>query len=122
MGVGAMRLRLNPKVFTMTDSKTEVISINGHDYIRKDSVSAAVSPPLGPVQIIVGDKGFVFVGNIEDHPDGSVTITNCQNIRYWGTTKGLGELTTGPTAKTLLDKWGTVKITPILRLAVVSGW
>ena len=117
-----MKLRPNPKVFYMTDSKTQVISINGHDYIRKDSVSEAVSPPLGPVQIIVGDKGFVFVGNIEDHPDGSVTITNCQNIRYWGTTKGLGELNTGPTAKTLLDSWGTVKITPLLRLAVVSGW
>lgn len=122
MGVGAMQLRLNPKVSTMTNTNIEVISINGCDYIRKDSVSVSVSPPLGPVQIIVGDKGFVFVGNIEDHPDGSVTIRNCRNIRYWGTTKGLGELVTGPTTKTLSDPYGTVKLTPILRIAVVSGW
>jgi hypothetical protein len=106
----------------MTDTKTEVISINGHDYVRKDSIPQNVSPPLGPIQIIVGDKGFVFVGNIEDHADGSVTITNCRNIRQWGTTKGLGELVTGPTGNTKVDNWGTVKLTPILRLAVTRGW
>lgn len=77
---------------------------------------------LGKTQIIVADKGFVFVGDIEDHSDGQVTIRNCRNIRYWGTTKGLGELVTGPTSKTLVDAYGTVKLTPILRIAVVRGW
>ena len=104
-----------------TASPIDTLQINGVDYIRADSVSAA-SPDLGGVQIVVADKGFVFVGNVEDHADGSVTIRNCRNIRYWGTTKGLGELTTGPTAKTLSDPYGTVKLTPILRIAVVSGW
>ena len=104
-----------------TPSPIDTLQINGVDYNRADSVPAA-SPELGPTQIVVADKGFVFVGNTEDHPDGSVTIRNCRNIRYWGTTKGLGELTTGPTAKTLSDPYGTVKLTPILRIAVVSGW
>jgi hypothetical protein len=104
----------------MATSPIETLIINGVEYIRADSISASV--PLGPIQIIVGDKGFVFVGNIEDHSDGSVTITNCKNIRYWGTTKGLGELSTGPTAKTIVDHFGTIRITPIVRIAVVSGW
>lgn len=102
-------------------SPIETLQINGVDYIRADSVPAA-SPEPGPTQIVVADKNFVFVGNVEDHADGTVTIRNCRNIRYWGTTKGLGELTTGPTAKTLSDPYGTVKLTPILRIAVVSGW
>ena len=82
----------------------------------------ALSPELGPTQIIVADKGFVFVGEVEDHADGSVTIRKCRNIRYWGTTKGLGELAGGPTAKTILDDFGTVRLTPILRIAVTDGW
>ena len=103
------------------ESPINTLTINGVEYVRADSVPVA-SPELGPTQIVVADKCFVFVGNVEDHADGSVTIRNCRNIRYWGTTKGLGELTTGPTAKTLSDPYGTVRLTPILRIAVVSGW
>ena len=106
---------------TSTTSPIDTLQINGVDYVRADSVPAA-SPEMGPTQIIVADKGFVFVGNVEDHADGSVTIRNCRNIRYWGTTKGLGELAVGPTSKTIVDAYGTVKLTPILRIAVVSGW
>lgn len=108
------------KASSSTTSPIETLQINGVDYIRADSIPA--SPELGPTQIVVADKGFVFVGSVEDHADGSVTIRNCRNIRYWGTTRGLGELVTGPTAKTLSDPYGTVKLTPILRIAVVSGW
>ena len=106
---------------TSTTSPIDTLQINGVDYVRADSVPAA-SPEIGPTQIVVADKGFVFVGNVEDHTDGSVTIRNCRNIRYWGTTKGLGELVVGPTTKTIVDAYGTVKLTPILRIAVVSGW
>ncbi len=106
---------------TSTTSPIDTLQINGVDYVRADSVPAA-SPEIGPTQIVVADKGFVFVGSVEDHTDGSVTIRNCRNIRYWGTTKGLGELAVGPTSKTIVDAYGTVKLTPILRIAVVSGW
>jgi hypothetical protein len=106
---------------TSTTSPIDTLQINGVDYVRADSVPTP-SPEMGPTQIVVADKGFVFVGSVEDHADGSVTIRNCRNIRYWGTTKGLGELATGPTSKTIVDAYGTVKLTPILRIAVVSGW
>ncbi len=97
------------------------ISINNIDYVRKDSIQTP--GVLGPIRIIVADKGWVFVGNCEDHADGSVTISNARNIRYWGTTKGLGELVNGPiTNKTKYDDYGTVRCTPFVQINVVSGW
>ena len=78
------------------------------------------SSALGNIQIIVADKGFVFIGVILDMPDGSVVISNAKNLRRWGTTKGLGELCTGPTDKTVFDHWGIVQTMPIIRLAVNS--
>ena len=87
------------------------ITVDGVEY-------SEVSRELGKIQIIVADRGWVFVGAVTDNDDGSVRIDNCQNIRVWGTTKGLGELVDGPTAKTLLDDYGTVHTRPIVRIAV----
>jgi hypothetical protein len=58
--------------------------------------------------IVVLDRGFVYVGDVEIDGDFAV-ITNAKNIRYWGTKKGLGELTNGPLAETKMDAIGTVK-------------
>lgn len=60
--------------------------------------------------IVVADRGFVYIGDVEVSDDWCV-ITNAKNIRGWGTTKGLGELAGGgPTSKTILDVVGTVRI------------
>jgi hypothetical protein len=58
-------------------------------------------------QIVVLDRGFVYVGNVEldNH---FVWITKAKNIRIWGTTKGLGELRNGPLSATKLDEAGEV--------------
>ncbi len=58
--------------------------------------------------IVVLDRGFVYVGDVTIDGD-FATITNAKNIRYWGTKKGLGELTNGPLAETKLDEIGIVK-------------
>jgi hypothetical protein len=59
--------------------------------------------------IAVLDRGFVYVGNVS-HDGTWCVIRNARNIRYWGTTKGLGELAqNGPTEKTKLDVAGTVR-------------
>jgi hypothetical protein len=59
--------------------------------------------------IVVLDRGFVYVGNIEIDGDWCV-ITNARNIRCWGTERGLGQLALeGPTEKTKLDVVGTVR-------------
>jgi len=59
--------------------------------------------------IVVLDRGFVYVGDVEHNGEWCV-IKNAQNIRSWGTTKGLGELALGgPTKDTKLDLVGTVR-------------
>lgn len=85
-------------------SQPTVISIDGTDYIRKDSVRQFD----GDVKIVVLDRGFVYVGAVKIEGD-FVNISGAKNIRVWGTTKGLGELVSGPLANTKLDPVGTVR-------------
>ena len=57
--------------------------------------------------IVVLDRGFVYVGKVTVEGDWCL-IEKAQNIRVWGTTKGLGELVNGPTNYTKLDIVGNV--------------
>ena len=59
--------------------------------------------------VVILDRGFVYVGRITVEEEWCV-ITEASNVRYWGTTRGLGELAeNGPTEKTKLDSVGTVR-------------
>lgn len=86
-------------------SKIETIKIDDVEYIRKD----AVADTKGDIKIAVLDRGFVYVGRISYEGD-FVVLKNAKNIRYWGTTSGLGELVNGPTKTTKLDVVGTVRV------------
>ena len=90
------------------------------DFVRKDSI--LYSQPIGEKRIVVADRGWVFVGDCKDHADGTVTITNCKNIRRWGTNRGLGELVNGPLSETKADNYVTVRVTPIIQISVKKGW
>lgn len=69
-------------------------------------------------QIVIAQRGWVFVGDVERSGD-DVTINGAQCIRRWGTTKGLGELAAnGPQISTVLDDMGTVRLHA---LAVVAS-
>ena len=57
--------------------------------------------------IVVLDRGFVYVGEIEVDAE-YVRISNAKNIRVWGTKRGLGELRNGPLPETKLDVCGVV--------------
>ena len=75
-------------------------------------------------QIVVIDNGFVHVGNCSITA-GFLKISNCRNIRVWGTTAGLGELAGGPTAKTVCDKCGVVLVPAgrvVFYMAAEGGW
>lgn len=64
---------------------------------------------IGQQSIAILDRGFVYVGRTRIEGDWLI-IEDASNVRRWGTTKGLGELaSTGPTAKTVLDKTGLVR-------------
>jgi len=89
----------------------KTISIDGTDYIRVTDMPAG--PPT-EYQIVVADRGWVFVGAVVTEDDGSLTINEARCIRYWGTDNdkpGLGYLAlNGPTNKTKLDQSGVVRV------------
>ena len=86
-------------------SKPEVIKIDEVEYVRRDSAEGC----KGDIKIAVLDRGFVYVGHTELSADW-LTITRAQNVRVWGTSKGLGELRSGPLPNTKFDNVGTVKV------------
>ena len=60
-------------------------------------------------QIVILDRGFVYVGDVSIS-DGWVVISNAKNVRRWGTSKGLGELAkTGPLKDSVIDPAGLVR-------------
>jgi len=60
--------------------------------------------------IVVVRAGWVFVGTRSESA-GKVTLTNAACVRYWGTSRGLGELAlAGPLGDTILDPCGTVEV------------
>ena len=62
-------------------------------------------------QIVVADRGWVFLGDVYSDDQGNKIINDAKVVRVWGTTKGLGELAlTGPTKDTKLDDSGTVRV------------
>jgi hypothetical protein len=69
-------------------------------------------------QIIIGQRGWVFVGDVKKEGD-EIVIENASCVRKWGTPgKGIGYLASeGPQLNTVLDPCG--KIT-IHQLAVVG--
>jgi hypothetical protein len=74
----------------------------------KDGKSETETKPAAiNTRIVVLDRGFVYVGNVADEGE-CLRISNCRNIRRWGTTRGLGELVDGPLPDTCLDQVGEV--------------
>lgn len=71
--------------------------------MKKEKPAATVSGQ----NIVVLDRGFVYVGDCTLEGD-FIRIENAKNIRYWGTTQGLGQLVNGPLPSTKLDNIGTV--------------
>jgi hypothetical protein len=74
----------------------------------KPQSTLPASRDLG-TQIVVVDRGFVYVGKVSLQGDFAV-ISNARNLRKWGTSLGLGELVGGPTKETVLDQAGEVSV------------
>ena len=98
----------------------ESIRLNGVEYVRADLVGA----PPSETQIVIGQRGWVFVGKVSEDGD-DIVIRGAKNIRVWGTSRGLGELVDGPLESTKFDPYGTVrlpKIAVVARIDVNGGW
>lgn len=74
-----------------------------------ETIQPKKSFALSSPQIVVLDRGYVYVGDVTITADW-VLISNARNVRRWGTTKGLGELAkSGPLKDSILDPSGTVR-------------
>jgi len=76
--------------------------------------------------IAILDRGWVFIARVSESPS-AIELTNAACIRYWGTTKGIGQLALeGPQRVTKIDEAGTVTVprTAIIALidAVEAKW
>lgn len=72
------------------------------------------------VRILVGHRGWVFVGEYSATPT-EVTLERAKCIRRWGTRdKGIGVLRDGPTSETVLDAAGTVRMHPLAVIATID--
>lgn len=89
-------------------STPNTIKIDNVEYVKRTEAGEPT-----PVQIVVADRGFVFVGNTKHDNDG-VTITDAKCLRVWGTDSdkpGLGWLALhGPTSRTKADPSGVVRV------------
>lgn len=86
-------------------SEPSSIRINEVEYVRAD----AQKETEGDIKIAVLDRGFVYVGHVKQDGD-FLILTKAKNIRQWGTSRGLGELVSGPLSGTKLDPVGTVRV------------
>jgi hypothetical protein len=98
--------------------KAETISVNGVEYVRKDSVNETIT---GNIKIVILQRGWVMVGYFERNGN-ECKLSKASVIRSWGTTKGLGEIASnGPTKDTKLDKThGLVEFDSLTIVASIS--
>ena len=74
----------------------------------------------GDVRLVILQRGWVMVGRFsQDGP--RCALDQASVIRYWGTTKGLGELVDGPTSKTRLDPCGRVEFHELTVIASIAA-
>lgn len=105
------RRRITPEIPFPPSRKVEDLTL--HEILallRGPQHEDATEKQMG-CQICVLDRGFVYVGEVTITGK-DVEIRNAQNIRQWGTSRGLGELAlNGPLVGTRLDPAGVVRCT-----------
>lgn len=106
-------------------TQPESIRIDDVEYVRADQ--APVAPwANSPVRIVILQRGNVMVGRWSR--DGEMCfLDDAKVIRRWGTTKGLGQIASGPLADTVLDPTnGRVEFHVLAMVASIeaseSGW
>lgn len=102
------------------ETNVQEISINGVDYVRKDSVKRECDTDADDIRIVILQRGFVMVGKYRQNGS-ACELHNAHVIRRWGTTKGLGEIAAnGPLTDTTLDHAGVVKFHELTVIATIN--
>jgi hypothetical protein len=89
------------------------ILVDGKRYVPE-------TKPTGDIKIVVLQRGHVAVGRFSKDGD-MCKLTGASIIRYWGTTKGLGEIAyNGPTVKTKLDKCSDISFHLLTSILIID--
>jgi len=88
------------------------VTINGCTYVPKASCAT--------VKIVILQRGWVMVGRWSRDGD-MCSLDDASVIRVWGTSKGIGELVTGPTSTTKLDPAGHVEFHVLTTVAIIDA-
>ena len=103
----------------------ETIKIDDTLYARvpdADNGYGMAMAPTAPKYILVLQRGWVVVGDLQYDGTEVVRLSNASVIRRWGTTKGLGQLALeGPQANTVLDPCGAVEAHPAAVVLRIPG-
>lgn len=71
--------------------------------------------------IAILDRGWVFIARVSESPS-AVELNNAACIRYWGTTRGIGQLALeGPQSGTKIDEAGTVTVPRTAIIALIDA-
>ncbi len=94
------------------------ISINGKEYVLASEFKTSLSKD---VRIVILQRGWIYVGRYVKIDETEHILENAKCIRIWGTTKGLGQIVSGPIdGKTVLDDAGTVRFHPATVVATLD--
>lgn len=93
--------------------------------VSEDQLRKLKEDSNSPIKIVILQRGWVFIGRFQKIGQDCV-LENASCIRTWGTTRGIGELVSGPTGSTKLDAAGTVRFHELTIVATIdceeSGW
>jgi hypothetical protein len=109
-----------PQGVSFMEATVDTVTINGKEYVSRDSLAALDPQPTSNIQIVILQRGWVMVGRFRQ--DGQqCTLDNTSVIRTWGTSKGLGQLALeGPTSSTKLDPVGHVEFHELTMVARIN--
>ena len=83
------------------------IDVDGIRYVPESEVR-----PEGNREVVVCDKGFIFVGNVTERADGGLDLTKAANLRRWASGGFGGALTDPKTNGVELDPCPPLSIRP----------
>ena len=87
--------------------------------VSSEQLKKLCNKPESEIKIAILQRGWVFVGRFSKKgSDCQIQDGFC--IRNWGTSKGLGELCSGPTSKTVLDPVGIVRVNELGIVALLD--
>lgn len=99
-------------------SEPKTLMVNNVKYVREDSLSENKNLSKD-IRIVILHRGWVGVGRFVKN-DSDCELQQASIIRKWGTTKGLGQLISGPLSDTILDLAGTLRFHELAIVATLD--